>query len=117
MKHAFLCASFFCSAILALGQSRPPEVPFQATTQILVGSRLYLRGNVQIGNAQLTFVHADEVDFNVATGAIEARGNVRITWGPGILRLDHASGSLGPDRWLFNKMGFSEIPELLKTTK
>jgi len=110
MSQAFLRATFFaCSAILAFAQSTA-SVPFQATTQTVEGSTLHLRGNVQIGNAQTSIIQADEVDFNVATGAIEARGNVRFPWGTSTIRVDSMSGSLRSEGWFYNRIFFTEKP-------
>ena len=79
MKHAFLRASFLaCSAILAFGQSLP-SVSFQATAQTIAGSRLYLTGNVHIGNAKCS-IEADEVDYNVTTGEVPLPAVVDLTF-------------------------------------
>jgi lipopolysaccharide assembly outer membrane protein LptD (OstA) len=101
MKQAFLFVFLSCSAIIALGQSPTHEVSFQATTQTVEGSTLHLKGKVKIGNAQST-VQADEVDFNVDTSEIEARGNVRITSSVnGVIQGERISGNLRADkRWL-----------------
>ena len=104
MKQAFLFVFLSCSAILALGQSPAHEVSFQAITQTIEGSALHLQGKVQIGNAQCT-VQADEVDFNVDTSEIEARGNVRVTSVNGVIRGERISGNLSADRrWLILPM-------------
>ena len=104
MKHALRCALLVaCSAILALGQSSP-LVSFQAAKQTVDGSMLHLAGNVQIGTSQRS-IQADEVDYNVTTGEIQAWGNVLLkTEGPqgrGFLRGDMISGSLfqDPSMW------------------
>ena len=110
MNHAVWRVLFLvCSAILTFAQSSAP-VPFQATTQNVEGAVLHLRGNVQIGDARTSIIQADEVDFNVATGAIEARGNVRFPWGTGTIRVDSMSGSLGPERWHYDRMFWTEKP-------
>src|SRR5260370_30780662 len=66
------------SAVLALGQpiKREISVAVQARTQVVTGSVLHLKGEVQITTDQ-RIIRADEADFNVATGDIEARGNVQ----------------------------------------
>ena len=68
-----------CSAILALGQTVKRDeisVTVQATTQVVTGSVLHMKGAVQI-TTNRHIIRADEADFNIATGDIEARGNVQ----------------------------------------
>lgn len=66
------------SAVLAAAQpiKREISVAVQAKTQVVTGSVLHLKGEVQITTDQ-HIIRADEADFNVATGDIEARGNVQ----------------------------------------
>ena len=68
-----------CSAVLALGQTvKGDEIPvaIQATTQVVTGPVVHLKGSAQITTDQY-IISADELDFNVITGDIEARGNVQ----------------------------------------
>jgi len=66
--------------LAALGQTatplRPIEVSVRASTQVVVGPILHLKGNVEIQTDQ-KLIHADEADYDVTTGELEARGNVR----------------------------------------
>jgi len=54
----------------------PGDVSLQANKQIVAGVVLQLKGQVEIVFDKLVIV-ADEADFNVVTGDLEARGNVR----------------------------------------
>jgi len=67
-----------CSAVLALGQALKHEISVnvQAGAQVVTGSILHLKGAVQITTDQ-HIIRADEADFDVTTGDIEARGNVQ----------------------------------------
>jgi lipopolysaccharide assembly outer membrane protein LptD (OstA) len=80
MKRLFLGVLFIaCFAVLASGQGVKREIPvtFRAVTQVATGSILHLKGAVRITTDQ-HLIHADEADFNVTTGDIEARGNVQV---------------------------------------
>ena len=89
--------------MLAFGQT---PVAFQATTQTVEGPTLHLRGKVQIGDGRST-IQADEVDFNVDTSQIEARGKVRVISRQDsvqdVIRAERISGNLSADRrWLID---------------
>ena len=69
----------FLVAYVALAFSQTaekPSVSVRAASQVVVGSMIQLRGEVEIVTPTIT-LHADEADFDVSTGIIEARGNVR----------------------------------------
>lgn len=70
--------SITCLALLASGQGVKREIPvsFRAATQVVTGSVIHLKGAIQITTDQHV-IHADEADFDVATGDIQAQGNVR----------------------------------------
>ena len=67
-----------------LASQQPPPIPergpgdieIAADTQESVGERRFLRGRVEV-RLDDTVVNADEIDYNQATGEMEARGNVR----------------------------------------
>jgi lipopolysaccharide assembly outer membrane protein LptD (OstA) len=68
-----------CSGVFVLGQAvKPDEIPvtIQATTQVVTGPVVHLKGSAQVTTDQ-NIISADEIDFNVITGDIEARGNVK----------------------------------------
>jgi lipopolysaccharide export system protein LptA len=78
-KRLFLRVLFSaCFAILASGQGVKTEIPvtFRAATQFVTGSVLHLKGAVQI-TTDRHVIRADEADFDVTTGNIEARGSVQ----------------------------------------
>ena len=83
-----------CSVVLALGQAVKHEasVTVQAKTQVVTGTTLHLGGEVQITYDQ-HIIRADEVDFNVTTGDIEARGNVQAVK-IGLLAIEDAQKAL-----------------------
>ena len=58
------------------------------------GSVLHLKGRAQIDAGVL---RADELDLNVDTGEIEARGHIRI--GGKAMKAEHVSGNLNTGKW------------------
>ena len=65
-----------CGFGQTLTPMKPIEVSVRALTQVVVGPILHLRGTVEI-EMDNVLIHADEADYNVTTGELEARGNVR----------------------------------------
>ena len=76
MRNTGLIVSFVLGcASLTWGQDDQPSIGIQSKSQVVRGQVLHLKGEVKLTFGR-QFIHADEVDFNVVTGDIEARGKV-----------------------------------------
>ena len=72
-----LLIAFIISAALMFSQSvKSGQVSVRADSQIVDASVLLMKGSVEITTENLA-IQADEATFNVTTGDIEARGNLR----------------------------------------
>lgn|SRR5262245_33163970 len=80
MKVRLVVLLLVCAA-LAFGQAaEKPSVSFRAASQLIVGSIVQLRGEVEIVTPRIA-LRADQADFDVSTGLIEAHGAVRTASG------------------------------------
>ena len=73
-----LSLAFTISAAMMFSQSvKLGQVSVRADSQIVEASVLLLKGSVEITTENVA-IQADEATFNVNTGDIEARGNLRL---------------------------------------
>jgi lipopolysaccharide assembly outer membrane protein LptD (OstA) len=57
----------------------PDQITLTADQELKDGLEMKLRGNVQITTGSVA-IYADEADYNPLTGALDARGHVRVSF-------------------------------------